>query len=144
MAISKSFNLTSYGNKASRFNLSVSGLFRDIGKFFSLLQAEYLPLPQSFKGLFIFRVKLQRVLEGVPAQVLGFVVAEAEAEGALVFHAGTALHDGRLVTNGGRIFGVTGLGETLAEARNRVYAAADHIEFDGVRYRSDIASLPRA
>jgi phosphoribosylamine---glycine ligase len=71
-------------------------------------------------------------------------VAEAEADGALVFHAGTALHEGRLVTNGGRIFGVTGVGATLAEARDRVYAAADRIQFDGMRYRSDIASPPRA
>ena len=70
-------------------------------------------------------------------------IAEAESEGALVFHAGTALHAGRLVTNGGRIFGVTAVGETLADARSRVYAAADRIQFDGVRYRSDIASLPR-
>jgi phosphoribosylamine--glycine ligase len=67
-------------------------------------------------------------------------VAEAEAEGALVFHAGTALHDGRLVTNGGRILGVTGLGETLGEARNHVYAAVDRIQFTGMRYRSDIAA----
>jgi len=77
--------------------------------------------------------------KGTPIEGL----AEAEAEGALVFHAGTALHDGRLVTNGGRILGVTGLGGTLAEARDRAYAAAGRIEFDGVRYRSDIASLPR-
>jgi phosphoribosylamine---glycine ligase len=67
-------------------------------------------------------------------------IAEAEAQGALVFHAGTALHDGRLVTNGGRILGVTGLGETLGEARNHVYAAVDRIQFTGMRYRSDIAA----
>jgi phosphoribosylamine---glycine ligase len=67
-------------------------------------------------------------------------IADAEAAGALVFHAGTALHDGRLVTNGGRILGVTGLGETLGDARTRVYAAVDRIQFDGMRYRSDIAA----
>ena len=70
-------------------------------------------------------------------------VADAEAAGALVFHAGTALHDGRLVTNGGRILNVTALGATIAEARTRAYEAAGRIEFPGVRYRSDIASLPR-
>ena len=70
-------------------------------------------------------------------------VADAEAAGALVFHAGTALNDGRLVTNGGRILNVTSLGATIAEARTRAYEAAGRIEFDGVRYRSDIASLPR-
>jgi phosphoribosylamine--glycine ligase len=71
-------------------------------------------------------------------------IAEAEADGALVFHSGTALQDGRLVTNGGRILAVTGLGDTLAEARDGVYAAVRHIQFDGMRYRSDIAALPRA
>src|SRR5439155_23205892 len=44
-------------------------------------------------------------------------IAEAEADGALVFQAGTALHGAELVTNGGRILGVTGLGGTLADAR---------------------------
>jgi phosphoribosylamine--glycine ligase len=66
-------------------------------------------------------------------------VAEAEAAGALVFHAGTALHGDRLVTNGGRILGVTGLGDTVAGARDAAYAAVDRIEFEGMRYRSDIA-----
>jgi phosphoribosylamine---glycine ligase len=67
-------------------------------------------------------------------------VEAAEAVGALVFHAGTALRDGRLVTSGGRILGVTGLGDTVAEARSSAYAAAAHIDFAGVRYRRDIAS----
>jgi phosphoribosylamine--glycine ligase len=66
-------------------------------------------------------------------------VADAEASGALVFHAGTALHDGRLVTNGGRLLGVTGTGATLAEARGRAYAAADRIRIAGSRRRDDIA-----
>ncbi len=66
-------------------------------------------------------------------------IAEAEASGALVFHAGTALRDGRVVTNGGRILGVTGVASTLAEARERAYAGADLISFPGMRYRSDIA-----
>jgi phosphoribosylamine--glycine ligase len=66
-------------------------------------------------------------------------ITEAEAAGALVFHAGTALRDGRLVTNGGRILGVTGVAPTLAEARSRAYAGADLISFAGMRYRSDIA-----
>jgi phosphoribosylamine--glycine ligase len=70
-------------------------------------------------------------------------IAGAEAEGALVFHAGTALRDGRLVTNGGRILGVTGVAETIEGARERAYAAAGRIAFDGMRLRSDIADLPR-
>ncbi len=66
-------------------------------------------------------------------------VAEAEAAGALVFHAGTALRGGTLVTNGGRILDVTATGATLAEARARAYAAAESIRFEGVRFRGDIA-----
>ena len=66
-------------------------------------------------------------------------VAEAELDGALVFHAGTALQGVELVTNGGRILGVTGLAETLAAARDAAYAATGRIEFAGMRFRSDIA-----
>jgi phosphoribosylamine---glycine ligase len=66
-------------------------------------------------------------------------VAEAEAAGALVFHAGTALHGDRLVTNGGRILNVTGVGESLPSAREAAYRAADLITFEGARRRNDIA-----
>ncbi|MDX6447803.1 MAG: phosphoribosylamine---glycine ligase [Gaiellaceae bacterium] len=68
-------------------------------------------------------------------------IADAEASGALVFHAGTALRDGRVATNGGRILNVTALGSDLAEARERAYAAVDKISFAGMRYRTDIAAL---
>ena len=71
-------------------------------------------------------------------------IADAEASGALVFHAGTALRDGRLATNGGRILNVTALGSDLAEARERAYAAVEKISFTGMRYRTDIASFSRA
>jgi phosphoribosylamine---glycine ligase len=67
-------------------------------------------------------------------------LAQAEAMGALVFHAGTALHAGRLVTNGGRILDVTATGSSLAEARERAYAACEPISFAGARYRRDIAA----
>jgi phosphoribosylamine--glycine ligase len=66
-------------------------------------------------------------------------IADAEAEGALVFHAGTALNNGSLVTNGGRLLGVTATGPTLAEARSAAYAAADRIMIPGARRREDIA-----
>jgi phosphoribosylamine--glycine ligase len=66
-------------------------------------------------------------------------IESAEAVGALVFHAGTALHGERLVTNGGRIVGVTGTGGTIAEARGQAYAGAEQITFGGARYRRDIA-----
>jgi phosphoribosylamine---glycine ligase len=67
-------------------------------------------------------------------------VEAAEADGALVFHAGTASRDGRLVTSGGRILNVTGIGKTLEEARARAYEACERISFSGARYRRDIAA----
>jgi phosphoribosylamine---glycine ligase len=66
-------------------------------------------------------------------------IEESEASGAFVFHAGTALRDDRLVTNGGRILDVTALGPTIAAARDRAYDAAAQISFAGARYRTDIA-----
>jgi phosphoribosylamine--glycine ligase len=66
-------------------------------------------------------------------------IEDAEATGALVFHAGTALHDGRVRTNGGRVLNVTGTGPTLAAARDRAYQAVERISFPGARWRSDIA-----
>jgi phosphoribosylamine---glycine ligase len=68
-------------------------------------------------------------------------IADAEATGALVFHAGTALHDGELVTNGGRILNVTALGDSIAAARSAAYDAAARIDFAGVRFRRDIAHV---
>jgi phosphoribosylamine--glycine ligase len=66
-------------------------------------------------------------------------VAAAEASGALVFHAGTARRGDLLVTNGRRILNVTARGTSLDEARASAYAAVEHISFDGMRYRRDIA-----
>jgi phosphoribosylamine---glycine ligase len=66
-------------------------------------------------------------------------IDEAEAAGALVFHAGTALRGDRVVTNGGRILNVTATGETLRAARENAYAAAARITFADARYRHDIA-----
>jgi phosphoribosylamine---glycine ligase len=66
-------------------------------------------------------------------------VDEAVASGALVFHAGTAMHGDRLMTNGGRILNVTGIGADLASAREAAYAGVSRISFAGARYRTDIA-----
>jgi phosphoribosylamine---glycine ligase len=67
-------------------------------------------------------------------------IADAEATGALVLHAGTALHGGRLVTNGGRVLNIVGVGTTVAEARTAAYEAASRIDFAGMQFRTDIAS----
>jgi phosphoribosylamine--glycine ligase len=66
-------------------------------------------------------------------------IAAAEASGALVFHGGTAVRSGTVVTNGGRILSVTATAPTVSDARDRAYAAVDLISFDGVQYRRDIA-----
>jgi phosphoribosylamine--glycine ligase len=65
---------------------------------------------------------------------------EAAAELAEVTHAGTAREDGEIVTAGGRVLNLTGLGATPAEARDRAYDAARRIEFEGMQMRSDIAA----
>jgi phosphoribosylamine--glycine ligase len=65
---------------------------------------------------------------------------EAEQlEDVVVFHAGTAIKDGDIVTNGGRVLGVTALGQQIAEAKARAYEAVDKIKFHGAYWRSDIA-----
>ncbi|MGQ9897205.1 MAG: phosphoribosylamine--glycine ligase [Acidobacteriota bacterium] len=84
--------------------------------------------------------------EGYPeAPVSGHPIAGIEnAElhpGVLIFHAGTRRDEtGRLVSSGGRVLGVTALGDTLAQARHRAYAAVAEIEFAGKQYREDIAN----
>lgn len=65
-------------------------------------------------------------------------IEEAEAQGAIVFHAGTQLQQGRLVTDGGRVLGVTALGETFDSAIAHVYEAVRVIQFEGRYYRGDI------
>ena len=66
-------------------------------------------------------------------------IEQAEAEGVQVFHAGTALRDGRLVTSGGRVLGIVADGPTLAAATTAAYAGAGKIRFEGIHYRRDIA-----
>ncbi len=65
----------------------------------------------------------------------------AQDTGALVFHAGTARHEGALVTNGGRILAVTGKGSSLGAAGDQAYAGVERISFPGARYRRDIARV---
>ena len=61
-----------------------------------------------------------------------------DAPDVTVYHAGTACKDGRLVTAGGRVLGVTATGDTLPQALDKAYAAARRIHFEGVHMRSDI------
>ncbi|MGQ9630245.1 MAG: phosphoribosylamine--glycine ligase [bacterium] len=59
-------------------------------------------------------------------------------EDVVVFHAGTALRDGRIVTSGGRVLGVTALGSDIRSAIRRAYEATNKIYFEGMHYRRDI------
>ena len=61
-----------------------------------------------------------------------------QAADATVYHAGTKYEDGRFLTNGGRVLGVTALGATLEEALDKAYAAVGTISFEGAMYRKDI------
>ena len=65
-------------------------------------------------------------------------IAKAEAGGAKVFHAGTALAEGRLVASGGRVLNVTALGSSVAEAQGAAYAAVDALDFPTGFCRRDI------
>ena len=58
--------------------------------------------------------------------------------GAKVFHAGTAIRNGQVVTTGGRVLCACALGDSVADAQRRAYAAADNIHWDGAFHRSDI------
>ena len=66
-------------------------------------------------------------------------IERAEATGALVFHAGTALRGGRVVTNGGRVLNVTATGPSVREAREAAYGAVELVSFAGMHYRRDVA-----
>jgi phosphoribosylamine---glycine ligase len=71
-------------------------------------------------------------------------IDEAEATGALVFHAGTAMRGETLVTNGGRILNVIGRGDDIGSARAAAYEAVECISFPDMRYRRDIAERAEA
>lgn len=71
----------------------------------------------------------------------GLPIRIGDVGDCILFHAGTATENGQLVTNGGRVLGVTALGKTLADARTKAYKAMSNIYFDGIHYRRDICAL---
>ncbi len=74
----------------------------------------------------------------------GFLIEGLDAltdPNVLIFHAGTALRESRVVTSGGRVLNVVGLGASVSEARERAYAAIKQIHFPKMHYRTDIAAL---
>jgi phosphoribosylamine--glycine ligase len=62
-----------------------------------------------------------------------------DIEGLIVFHAGTKVEEGEIVTAGGRVLNVVGVGKDVHEARDRAYAGVERITFEGAHYRKDIA-----
>ena len=61
-----------------------------------------------------------------------------QVDGAFVYHAGTKIADGKLVTAGGRVLGVTATGDDLSDALDKAYAAVKKVSFEGMHYRNDI------
>lgn len=68
----------------------------------------------------------------------GHEIKLGELKNVLPFHAGTAIKEGTLVTNGGRVMAMTGLGKNLAEALSKSYAGGEEIAWEGKKYRQDI------
>ena len=67
-------------------------------------------------------------------------ISEAEqVEDVVVFHAGTKSEGGQVVTNGGRVLGISAVGNSLDQARQKAYKAVGIINFDGKQFRRDIA-----
>ncbi|MBV9349780.1 MAG: phosphoribosylamine--glycine ligase [Patescibacteria group bacterium] len=93
-----------------------------------------------------FAVTVMLASAGYPGEYQkGFPISgleEATSDPSIVvFHAGTTKRGDEIVTAGGRVLGVSAVGKTLAEARERAYAAVQKISFEGMRYRSDIGSI---
>ena len=79
---------------------------------------------------------------GYPEHVVkGYPISIGDLDGVTLYHAGTAVKDGVLVTNGGRVFDVTAVADNIEEARKVVYREIDKIKFEGARYRSDIGRV---
>ncbi|HOM70857.1 MAG TPA: phosphoribosylamine--glycine ligase, partial [Armatimonadota bacterium] len=67
-------------------------------------------------------------------------LADAESAGAIVFHAGTKIADGQIVTAGGRVLGITAISDTFADAVSKAYSAVEKIRFQNMYYRKDIGA----
>ena len=78
------------------------------------------------------------MLRDEPVEITG--LTDGQRAGVTVYHAGTAQKEGKLVTAGGRVLGITALGDNLQAALDTAYAAAREVHFDGVHYRKDIGA----
>ena len=73
-------------------------------------------------------------------EITGLTAGQLDAADVTVYHAGTAIKQGKLVTNGGRVLGVTATADTLPAALEKAYAASESIRFDGLHKRHDIGA----
>ncbi|MFK7804866.1 MAG: phosphoribosylglycinamide synthetase C domain-containing protein, partial [Anaerolineae bacterium] len=71
---------------------------------------------------------------------IGGVEEANQLKDVTVFHAGTNINEGQLVSSGGRVLAVSGRDDSLKSALDRAYAGVDQIGFDGARYRKDIGA----
>ncbi len=76
--------------------------------------------------------------------VINGLDADGQVDGAVVYHAGSAIKENSFVTNGGRVLGVTANADTLDEALDKAYAAVKRISFEGAHYRTDIGKAYKA
>lgn len=103
--------------------------------------------PSSVAWHLGFAVSVVMASPGYPGEypkgqpITGIEEAEKQPD-IVVFHAGTAVQDGHIVTAGGRVLNVTATGSTLDEALAKAYAAVKLIHFDGAHYRTDIGRRP--
>jgi phosphoribosylamine--glycine ligase len=115
------------------------------GDFLSLLEhaergalSEYKGISQSSGSAAIVVLASEGYPGSYPTGLPVSGIEDAEATGAKVLHAGTKETDGNLVTAGGRVFGVVGVGDTLRQALHQAYEGVAKMQFKGVFYRKDI------
>ena len=77
---------------------------------------------------------------GPPTKGLPITLPEVHPAGTQIFHAGTAIQNEQLVTNGGRVFGISAQGADIAEAREQAYSLLEKVQFQGKHFRRDIAA----
>ena len=73
--------------------------------------------------------------------VKGYPIEIGDLDGVTLYHAGSAIKDGVMVTNGGRVFAMTAVANDIDDARKVVYSQIDKVKFTGARYRSDIGKV---
>ncbi|WP_457600116.1 phosphoribosylamine--glycine ligase [Hydrogenivirga sp.] len=141
--------ITSEGPKVLEFNVRLGDpeaqpiLMRVKGDFLSFLLELYEGRSSSVEEDDRWALDVVIASRGYPEKpekgkvIEGLEEAE-KLEDVVVFHAGTTIRDGKVVTNGGRVLNVCAYGKTLREAKDRAYEAVSRIRFEGMQFRKDI------